>query len=117
MGIILSMMIEPHRITDEEWSSVYRESLVLLEKFQCMDRVPDGNGYSYAVISAHRENVVDNWSGWSVVGDIRTGDNMERFSLISDIAYYRENAHYNEGDENDVLLWDVSDIIPDVDIP
>ena len=92
MGVFLNLGIAPERISAEEWSAVYRETLVLLDEFPFLDQVNAENGYCYGAQSAHRENVLEGYNGWHVTGDVYDGCNMESFFLIDDIAYYRKKV-------------------------
>ena len=92
MGVFLNLGIAPERISAEEWSAVYRETLVLLDEFPFLDRVNAENGYCYGAQSAHRENVLEGYNGWHVTGDVYDGCNIESFFLIDDISYYRKKV-------------------------
>ena len=117
MGVFLNLCIAPERISADDWSAVYRETLVLLGEFPFLDRIKAENGYCYGGQSAHRENVLEGYDGWHVTGDVYDGCNMESFFLIDDIAYYRKKVPCGEQDERDILLWEVSDHIEEVQCP
>lgn len=109
MGVFLNLSIVPDRISSEEWFAVYQETLILLEKFPFLDSVKAGNGYCYAAQSAHRENVLEDYAGWCVVGDMHNGSHMESFFLISDIGYYKKKVHECETNKQDILCCGLSE--------
>ena len=109
MGVFLRLYIAPYRIPAEVWKKVYNETLEILEHFPLLDKERGESGSWYACRTAHREKLIDDYSGWHAVGDMYSGANMENFVLIDDIRYYRERFGEGERSTKDILLSELSE--------
>ncbi len=110
MGIEIHLEIAPKRITPEQWHSVYKECLKLVESFPLLDyRTGERNGreYDYAVKTVERDDALEGYRAWESYGDMFTGFNTEWFGMADDIGRYTEST---DGDDNgaDILTYLVS---------
>ncbi len=110
MGVYLGLSIIPERITDEEWASVYQETLQLVAQYPFMD-IADGerNGLTYSFVrqAQHRSNVEGGYDGWQSVGDLLTFAGTERFTVLSDLEAYRKSSCRAKDNGADVWLGDL----------
>ena len=91
MGISIDLYVS-HNITQEEWKPVYEESLKLAEKFCLMDiELTEVYGEKLYCGVPTCEKMVENGIGWNAVGDYRTMNRVESFSLPKDILAWAED--------------------------
>lgn len=116
MGVYLGLSIIPERITDEEWDSVYRETLILAAQYPFMDRIAgqrNGLTYYYVKQAEHREDVEGGYAGWLSIGDLRTFSGTEMFTVLSDLEAYRKTSR--RAKDNGAEVW-LGDLRYDIDV-
>ena len=107
MGVRITLDIIPEEIDDDEWESVYEETLLLLQEYDFMDEIVDEEKYdykwSYTTRSKEREFAsYDNRLGWYTFGDMTTMKSAEDFMLLRDLSYY--DRFREESDCDDILI-------------
>ena len=102
LGIHIDLFIQPHRIPEDEWKEVYKESLQIIKFAHLMDSYrPKGSDHFYAQETRHIDNIYDRgFGGWKTHGSMATGSNMDCFCLFDDIDYYRELVPNDENDHH-----------------
>lgn len=95
MGIRIELDVDFSKVEQEQWESVYRESLELLEYYPFMDNIVDEDSYSRAMVYTDRtkERYLSPWypdiQGWYVIGDLDSYRHAESFMLVKDSTFYR----------------------------
>src|SRR6056297_1881057 len=96
MGIVIELSVDFSRITQDQWTAVYEETLQLIEQYPFMEKVVDRDSYDETMIYADRtkERYLSPWYpdtlGWFSIGDLGSFEHTETFLLFRDINYYKD---------------------------
>ncbi|MCK6205763.1 hypothetical protein KZX50_09975 [Bacillus infantis] len=111
MGTYVSLSVLPYQISQQDWTSVYKETVKLLQAYDFADlgekKLFDTQIPVY-VKSQEREEP----SGyWKTCGDLGSKKFGETFKLYSDIKMYREAAPSSTNNETDILRDGESSVV------
>lgn len=100
MGIFVRLAIMPHKISPEEWSKAYAETLFFLEECPC-----DLMGITGEEIGGKERTVfsrkLDHGSCFQVMGDFQSREWAESFIMYKDLKQYSERR--SAGHQEDIL--------------
>lgn len=111
MGISIRLNINPARINNHDWESMYQESLKLLEAYDFMDKIVDketfkGFAWIYGDKAKERRLALPKDAiGWYVFGDVVTMETGENFTLRKDLNTYKQETQENENCCEDIYLY------------
>jgi hypothetical protein len=97
MGIVIELSVDFSRITQEQWTAVYEETLQLIAQYPFMEKIVDRDSYEETMIYADRtkERYLSPWYpdklGWFSIGDLASFEHTETFLMFRDINYYKDS--------------------------
>lgn len=96
MGIMISLEIIPDKIKNSEWEQAYEEALKLIEAYPFMDKIviEDKHDTFWFYADRARERKLRPWydkPGVYIIGDMKTGEHAENFTLVRDLDYYKHD--------------------------
>jgi hypothetical protein len=108
MGVELYLDVDFTKVGQEQWESVYDETVKLIGKYPFMDKVVDKERYSETLVYAERtkERYLKPWFpetlGWHTIGDMKTLEKAGSFYLLKDSKLY--NTYTKDGKTGDIYF-------------
>jgi len=111
MGVFINLNLLPDLIDEFAWTSVYQETLQLINAYPFLSKVVDKNTFDkpWIYVTRAEETKIPvssdySYQGWHVIGDDVSMNSAESFLLFRDLNYYRQRLAEPSRPGDDVLF-------------